>query len=168
MLTPAEMQQAIQEYMNRNGSSSNQWEVAPIKQDGVSAAMANKGFTPIQSQPQQVPGNPQFNVIPLPDDLKAVLVEAVTNRQMELFTPENVFIQQALREIKELRKDIDALRSQMLQNGQSAFVTQTDEQSRLLPKELVFQESANQDVSNGEEEKPKSKSVRKGRRSVKS
>lgn len=168
MLTPSEMQQAIQEFMSRKGDSSGQWEVAPIKQEGAIAAMANKGFTPVQTQPQQMSGNPQFNVIPLPDDLKAVLIEAVTNRQMELFTPENVFIQQALREIKELRKDIDALRSQMLQNGQSAFVTQTDEQSRLLPKELVFQESANQDVSNGEEEKPKSKSVRKSRRAAKS
>lgn len=164
MLTPSEMQQAIEDYMSRKSGSSGQWEVAPIKQEGVSAAMANKGFVPVQ--PQQANTNPPFNVIPLPEDLKAVLVEAVTNRQMELFTPENVFIQQALREIKELRKDIDALRSQMLQNGKSAFVTQTDGQSRLLPKELVFQESANQDVNNGKEEKPKS--VRKGRRPAKS
>jgi|688.fasta_scaffold63465_5 hypothetical protein len=170
MLTPSEMQQAMQEFMQRKAGVESQWEVSPIK--SVETSMANNGFVPVQ-QPQyeQQPSVPQFNVVPLPDDLKAVLVESVSNRQMELFTPENVFLQQVLREVKELRKVVDLLYSQLLQNGnvKEVIVPQTKEQNRLLPRSLVFQEPEQQQqevAKNGKDQKPKP--VRKGRRSAKS
>jgi len=178
-LTPEQLQDAITQYLKDNPEQSptlkqpRRLVTVPANIKPPLPELEDDNFQPLNT-PQL---EPTLMLVAMEEDLVQCLQHAIDVDHMKLNTPENVFIQQALRELTKVVARLDKLIHPQPQE-QEIPVQQASSQYPAQPTQLIFKETQPEpevqsepepDASKKEKIKhrtPRKKRIRKGRKSA--
>jgi hypothetical protein len=155
-LSPQQLQKAIEQYMEKENM-----DPPPKPQVTIPASMSFQSSPVEFAQPvqEQLP-SPKMELYPIEEDLADLLNHAVNNLNMKLETPENIFLQQVLRELYRLKAEVIKL-AESINPVTQMLPSEPEVQPR--KKQLLFKKMEEDD----KEENETPERVQRSRRSTK-
>jgi len=143
-MDPQLMQKALEEYFafhpeeDPRRRDDDRW--VPVERPTISTTVVPSS----QKTPQPDSGVPSLKLIPPDPDLVDALRYALNVDSMKLLTPENVFLQQVLRRLKELEGRLDMY----FKSRPESKSTEPNSKPHTIPNQLIFMDEPDKEPAN--------------------